>query len=181
MSQGTKAQEASGLAFIILTWYREEETYPDSVTTGAWSSEFSFRISMVFWQDTEYVTVRGADRCRLWTVRFHHLQDGKTEVLTPTCPVIPPLRGISYSWFGVFCYYGVFYQGFGSIWASKQRKPFSHIHWFVRNFDLQVKIGEFEEVCWGLVRLPPKTCLTLENLFCNGCSISVMDRKDTWL
>lgn len=90
-------------AFIILTWYWEEETYPDSVTTGAWPSEFSFRISMVFWQDTECVMVRGADRCRLWTVRFHHLQDGKTEVLTPTCPVIPPLRGISYSWFADFC------------------------------------------------------------------------------
>lgn len=96
-------------AFIILTWYREEETYPDSVTTGAWSSEFSFRISVVFWQDTECVTVRGADRCRLWTVRFHHLQDRKMKVLTPTCPVIPPL---SYSWFGVFCYCCCFLPGF---------------------------------------------------------------------
>lgn len=53
------------------------KTYPDSPMTGAWLTDFSFRMSIVSRQDRDGNSVRGRDRWRHLTVTFHHLQKGK--------------------------------------------------------------------------------------------------------
>lgn len=56
--------------------------YPDSPMTGAWLTDFSFRMSIVSRQDRDGNSVRGRDRWRHLIVTFHHLQKRKKSFRT---------------------------------------------------------------------------------------------------
>lgn len=59
--------------FALITC-KQRHPHPVSSTTGAWSKPFSLRILMVCWQVTVGWTVRGADRFKVCSFKFHHLQ-----------------------------------------------------------------------------------------------------------
>lgn len=100
--------------------------YPDSPMTGAWLTDFSFRMSIVSRQDRDGNSVRGRDRWRHLIVTFHHLQKGKKSFRTN-----PQLRLD----FGelVEC---ISHHGLVFIGVSGLMKPLSHIQLLLMNFDL---------------------------------------------
>lgn len=102
------------------------KTYPDSSMTGAWLTDFSFRMSIVSRQDRDGNSVRGRDRWRHLTVTFHHLEKGKKSFRTN-----PQLR-----WDFGEAVKSISHHGLVSIGVSGLMKPLSHIHLLLMNFDL---------------------------------------------
>lgn len=102
------------------------KTYPDSPMTGAWLTDFSFRMSIVSRQDRDGNSVRGRDRWRQLTVTFHHLQRGKTSFRTN-----PQLRLDFGELVKRISHHGLVFIG-----VSGLMKPLSHIHLLLMNFDL---------------------------------------------
>lgn len=102
------------------------KTYPDSSMTGAWLTDFSFRMSTVSQQDRDGNSVRGRDRRRHLTVTFHHLRKGKKSFR-----MNPQLRLDFGELFKCVSHHGLVFIG-----VSGLMKPLSHIHLLLMNFDL---------------------------------------------
>lgn len=51
---------------------------------------------MTFWQDINGAKVSGVERCKLWTVTFHHLQQKYVKTV-PAVPLYPNGRDFVFS------------------------------------------------------------------------------------